>query len=43
MREWALRVDVHVLEQITEHKCVRIYLYEREKEGEAQTWLFLAL
>lgn len=41
--EWALalRVNVHVLEQITEHKCV--YLYEREKEDEAQSGLFLAL
>lgn len=43
VREWelALRVDVHVLEQITEHKCV--YLYEREKDDEAQSGLFLAL
>lgn len=41
--EWALRVDVHVLEQITEHKCVCVYLYEREKEDEAQSGLFLAL
>lgn len=40
MREWALRV----LEQITEHKCVCcVYLYEQEKEDEAQSGLFLAL
>ncbi len=23
-----LRVDVHMLEQITEHKCASVYLYE---------------
>lgn len=43
MREWALRVDVYVLEQITGLKCMCVYLYEREKEDEAQSGLFLPL
>lgn len=41
--EWALHAKVHVLEQITERKCVCVHLYEREKEVEAQSGLFLAL
>lgn len=31
VRELALRVDVHVLEQITEHKCVCVYMSERRR------------
>ena len=41
--EWAFRRELHVLEQITEHKCIHVYLYEREKGAEAQSGLFLAL
>ena len=43
MTEWALRVDVCTClnRSLSTNACV--YLYEREKEDEAQSELFLAL